>query len=529
MGKVASQLYDKIFGRRQQSQSPKSIQKRRYAAAKHDRLNSTWQTFNESANFILSTDVAPLRARARETCANTPHGKTFLSKVRSNVVGPQGLRLQVKAYKADRKTLDIALNKRVELAFWNWGHRETCSVSGKLDWIGAQRLFVTQLARDGEVLVRKIRAKNPYGFALKFLDVSYLDEYFTVNLSNGNRVIMSVELDADDRPIAYWLTTPATESIFRPDREPHRVRVPASEMIHAFLISDDESQTRGVTWFHGSLMDSRNLNKYKEGVITSARAAAMSFGFLIPTAADDVPVLDGDETEAGQEKQIEIDWKPAGITETPAGYDFKQFDPKQPTQNHDAFYKSILADIAAGLDLPYFSLSGDLSNVNYSSARIGQLEERDVWRSLHQFVASVFCRPVYHEWLRSAWANGMLDLTAGQFAEVMNPTFRGRGWKYTNPKDEAEADVMGLQNNLETLSDVLAEKGVDIVDHFETIRAERDLAKQYGIDLIYVTKTTATESPDPKAGEGDSTAKQPAKTNAGRGYTNGLHPELYEN
>jgi lambda family phage portal protein len=509
MSKLSARIYDKVFGSRQVPATTKHV--RRYAAAKHDRLNSTWSLFPESQNFIASQDVRPLRARARDMSHNAPHFRKFLDMVRSNVVGAQGLRLQVKAYAGDGKTLDVELNKRIETAFWMWGHQETCTLSGKMDWIAAQRLFVTQLARDGEVLVRKIKAKNPFGFALKFIDVSYLDELFTVNLTNGNRVIMSVEIDGNDRPVAYWLTTPPTEIIFQPDRNPIRVRVPAEEIIHAFLISDDESQTRGVSWFHASLLDGRNLHKYKEGVITSARAAAMSMGFLIPTVPDEGSLPDLEDVE-GEQKQVEIDWKPAGMTEMPAGYDFKQFDPKQPTQNHEAFYQSMVRDVAAGLGVNYFSLQGDMSSVNFSSARVGYDEERAMWRGLHQFVAAVFCRPVYHAWLRSAWASSAIDVTPEQFQQVRNPTFRGRGWPYLEPVKDITASVMALQNNLMTLTDALNERGIDPIDHFETIQSERELAKRYGIDLVYVSKVTATDSTAPNAGEGDSTDKPGTQT-----------------
>jgi capsid protein len=94
-----------------------------------------------------------------------------------------------------------------------------------------------------------------------------------------------------------------------------------------------------------------------------------------------------------------------------------------------------------------------------------------------------------------------------------------RGWRYVDPQKEIGADVEGLANNIKTLTGVLAEQGIDIIDHFETIKQERELAKKYGIDLVYATKVTATETADAKAGEGDSTdtTKPPAK----RELTNG--------
>jgi lambda family phage portal protein len=493
----------------------KKPQKRQYAAARLTKQNADWTTVPWSANYDLYRNLRILRARARQMAKDAPHFKKFLGMVRTNVIGPKGLKLQSRARLADGG-LDTALNKRVEEAFWAWSFAENCSASGKLDWMAAQNLFVTQLARDGEVLVQHVR-QGPFGYQLKFINVDYLDETFTQDLGNGNRIIMSVEIDANDRPVAYWLTTPASDINFTRGRARHRTRVPASEIIHAFLVFDDESQIRGVTWFHAGLLEGKNLEGYKNGVITSAKMAALNMGFLQREVPDEVE-FSGADDEEGREQVIDIDVRPASFTELPVGTTLAQFDPKQPTQNHTEFKKGILADLASAFGLCYFSLAGDMSAVNYSSARVGLGEERDIWRSLQDFVAANLCRGVYHEWLRAASLSGKLKLTAKEFAEVMNPMWRPRGWRYVDPQKEIEANVSALENKLTTWTDVLAEQGVDITEHFETIKAEQELAKQYGIDLTAVTKTTATE-PGPTDPNADT--KTPPATDSGRGYTNG--------
>src|SRR6185369_5100642 len=135
----------------------------------------------------------------------------------------------------------------------------------------------------------------------------------------------------------------------------------------------------------------------------------------------------------------------------------------------------------------------------------GLSESRDIWMALQDFVSTMFCREVYHAWTIAAMLNGALKITAKDFREIQNPTWRARGWQYINPKDEVEASTTALQNNLATLTGELAEQGIDIIDHFETIQQERELAKKYGIELVYVTKTTATETAptDPNADNAD--------------------------
>jgi lambda family phage portal protein len=244
----------------------KATHKRLYSGANVNRLNKDWTTIPYTANHSLYRDLRILRARSRDMCANSPHFKKFLDMVRSNVVGAKGLQLQVRARKV-RGKLDTVLNKLVAEIFWQWGMPETCTVTGKLDWIGCQRLFVTHLARDGEALVQIVTPKeNPFGFALKFWNVDYLDETYNEELSEGRRIIMSVEIDANDRPIAYWLTTPASDINFSRGRARTRTRIPAEQIIHSYLV---RMKSRKSAASRGSMRPCSPA-----GICTSTKAAS---------------------------------------------------------------------------------------------------------------------------------------------------------------------------------------------------------------------------------------------------------------
>jgi lambda family phage portal protein len=501
--KIAERVYEWWKG-----EKPAAAQ-RSHAAGKVNRLNSGWTTQPEGANYALRVGTKVLRARARQMCGDAPHFKKFLKMVRTNVVGPHGLRLQVKAYMPDGKTLNADLNKKIETAFWNWGHKETCTLSGKMNWKAAQRLFVTHLARDGEVLVQKIRgAKNRFGFSLKFWNVDWLDEMYNDTLPSGNRVIMSVEIDADDKPVAYWLTTPSTEMMFTKRRDRTRTRVPAEAMIHAYLVTEDESQARGLTWFHAVLLQGKSMASYVEGVVTQARMTAMSLGFIEedPAIAEQMG-YDGGETATGDERVPEIDFTPGGFTTLKPGQKATQWDPKQPTQNHAEFKQSMEADLATGLDLHYFSLSGDMAAVNYSSARVGLGEERDLWREIQDFVAEMFCREVYHEWLTEAMLAGEIRLTNRDFREVQDPKFAPRGWGYVDPLKEINAASIAIENGLSSYTRELADRGIDLPDHLDELEQERKLFAEKGIPYGIPDKA-APASSDTSQPEGDTTDEE---------------------
>lgn len=506
--KLSQRLYEAIW-----PPQPKG-HKRGYQAARVNRLNQNWTTYPTGANHERRQDLAVLRARARQASRDDPHLSKFLALIRSNVIGPNGIMLQSRARNMAGE-LDVKLNKRVEESWWQWSHAETCTLSGKLNFKGVQDLAVTQFACDGEFLIEMVSgADNPFGFSLKCWDVNWLDETYNETLPNGNRVIMSVEIDANDRPVGYWLTTPASEFNYTSRRERTRTRKPAENMIHGFLIHDDETQTRGVTAFKAVLLTAKNYHGYNEGVITSARVSANSFGFVKQALADGEEYT-GEENDEGGVTLPMIDSSPLSINLLNPGMEFQQFDPKQPTQNHAAFSKTILMELAAGLGVPYFYLAGDMEAVNFSSARVGLDDARDIWKGLQDFISTTLCRSVFHAWAKQAFLNGALKMSRHEFDEIQNPVWRARGWKYIDPTKDIKADVERLRNRLATPSEILSEQGIDYVDHLERWKADVKLAAQYGVDI----ETLYTE-PKMLAAE-QTNSDPPPEDQPTRGYLNG--------
>ena len=97
------------------------------------------------------------------------------------------------------------------------------------------------MVRDGEVLIRHIRnAENPFGYSLQLLEPDFLDEeYNTTNSDNGNRIVMGVELNNFNRPEAFWCFQGPDhlyDDLSYGVGKSGRVRIPAADMLHIFLI-----------------------------------------------------------------------------------------------------------------------------------------------------------------------------------------------------------------------------------------------------------------------------------------------------
>lgn len=512
-----------------------TTQKRSYAAARPTRLNSGWTVTPTGANYETQVSLSTLIARSREAARDYLHIVNYLRLMRANVIGQKGIGLQSRARIQNGKykgTLNVDLNNRVEEAWWEWTHAENCTVSGRLDWKGVQDLVVTQCERDGAFLIQMIDADNAFGFALKLWDVTWLDPTFNETLAQGNRVIMSVEIDADNTPVAYWLTTPASEINYTDRRTRTRTRIPADQMIHDFPNRVDESQVQGIPGVAAAVLPAKNAYSYEESVVMASRFATNQIAILKNTMPDAEADWEGAENDDGSPNHPLIDSAPLSITPVLPGWDMQQFKPEHPTQNHPEFTKKLDMKIAAALGVPYFLLIGDWEAVNFSSSRGGLGEFRERCKDYQAFIATTLCRRVFHAWLRRAMLSGKLSLTPEEYREVQNPMWQPRGFDYVDPKKDVETDILQLQYRLKTPSQIALERGEDYLDQLERWESDKRLAAGKGIDIdtIYAQpkQLTAGDKPDedddgkkPKGKSDDNEDDESRGLLPPAGYTNG--------
>lgn len=467
----------------------KKIGRRNFNAAQTNRLTSDWVTSPISINQSLRGNLRKLRERSRDAARNDPYAKKYFGLIRSNVIGAGGINFQIKTDN-DTRLKNLAVD--IEAKFKIWSRKDFCTVTNKLSWIESQRLFVTKLARDGEVLIRKIYDKNnPFGFSLKFYDAGWLYENMYGTAANGNQIIMGIEVDRNDKPVAYWLTPPIGDWMIR-DRQV--IRVPAAEIIHAFLVLEDETQARGIPWLHASLLKLNMLDGYEEAELVGRRVGASNMGFFSPPF--DAENQD-DEDEDGEKIDLIEEFEPGILKELPPGYSFHEFNPKHPDSTADSFKSTVLGGVAAGADVAKHSITGDMSQVNYSSARIAMLDERDFWQTIQQFVIGNFCQPVFEDWLKSAMLNNQVNLTAKDFERIKFPSWFPRGFSWVDPEKEAKADVLAIEKGLLTVTEVLAEKGQDLEEFLKIRQKEQQLFEQFGIEYPKNDKNQPPENNPP--------------------------------
>jgi lambda family phage portal protein len=151
----------------------------------------------------------------------------------------------------------------------------------------------------------------------------------------------------------------------------------------------------------------------------------------------------------------------------PAGWTPHLIDPQHPVQAYADFVKAKQREISAGLNISHFSLTTDLTEVNYTSSRTGLLEDRCYYMSLQNFLISRFLTPIFRKWLAYNLKSGLLyvgttkALPFEKYNKFAMHTWIPRRWQWVDPEKEVNAYLKAIDNNLISKQRVMAETGLD--------------------------------------------------------------------
>ncbi len=456
---------------------------RRFDIAQHDVLTAGWEATNVSADTDLASAVETARGRARNLCNNNDYARKFLQMVANNIVGPDGFMLISQA--ADLGQPDKSAQDLIESGFFRWATRGTCEITGAFGFNGLLRMIVKAVARDGEALVRKLRGRkiNAFGYALQLLDIDRLPVTLNLKLSNGNAIVMGVEINSYGQPVAYHLHTSHPGENTWMDPAGNRLeRVPAEDVFHLF-VADRPEQRRGITWLHSAAWRLEMLGKFESAAVAAARKGAETLGFF--TREDGLAPGVGEQSGADEimgSGPCSFDVLPPGVTVAP-------YDTKYPSELFGVFRKDSLRGIASGMGVAYNNLSNDLEGVNYSSIRAGMLEERDHWMVLQGWLIETFLEPLFQDWLKYALLAGQLAYPNGSVLPLAKlekfsmHRWQGRRWSWVDPEKDVAASVLAISNGLKSPQRVAAEMGVDIEDVLSEIARFQAMAKEKGVTI----------------------------------------------
>ena len=458
----------------------KKKSKRHFTGTNSGRLFNDWKASSSSPDAEL-VNLNIMRNRTRDLARNNPIVQRYFQILKQGVVGNQhGFKIMVHSRDSDG-TLDDFANDLIEFRWYN-NFAVNPEVSGKFNLLDIYNMILEGLIRDGEVMLQLIR--QPTGLKLKFLEPDYLDSRLNKDLTNNREIKMGVEIDTlTEKPLGYWLTnSPYAQSL--PDTQlTNSTRIPAEDVLHIFQ-PQRFGQTRGYPYKLASTMTAiKWLQDFRLSELVASKAAASKMAFIrTPTGEENVAdtYLDEDGYMPA------MNFEPATIDVLPHGTDIEFANWNHPNTNVENFDKAMLRTIASGLGVSYASLSNDLTQTSYSSARVGLLDERDGFKMLQTFIIEHFCKPVYKAWLEQELTTGNINLPIDKYDKFADPIeFSARGYHSVDPLKEMQSNQLGLNNGLLTIQDVLNQSGKELSQHFSELDQQAALADKFNIDLAY--------------------------------------------
>jgi len=452
-----------------------------------------------SANADHSADSRMLRARARSLVQNNPYAAKALSCLVANVVG-EGILPASRA--TDEKT------RAVLDALWlKW--MQVSDADGGTDFHGLEAQAYRAMEQDGEVLVR-LRARKredglPVPLQIQILEIDYLDSLKNGKGTQGGDIISGVELDALGKVVAYWLHDTHPGDLMRnfsASQGLQSKRYTADRIVHLFA-PDRPGQARGITRFAPVIARMRDLAIYEDAELSRKQNEALMSVFVSGDGADFAVQRPGDarsETDAKAALGNLGTLQPGAIMAT-NGQTVTFADPKAAGGYADYIRMQLYA-IAAGTGVTYEMLTGDLSQVNFSSARMGMLEFRRAaeQRQWHVLVPRLLA-PVWRAFVDAAVLAGEIP-RADYSVEWTTPK-----WDYVNPLQDVKADTAEVASGLASLSEKLRKRGYQPDAVFKEMGEDYQRLKATGaLEMVKLLLTSGKSPEDDEAAEDESAA-----------------------
>ncbi len=450
------------------------------------RANDSWQRF----------DMWRVRNRSRQLERGNPWCIAFKRNMLNNVLGFKGFHWKPNVVTSKRfgdtseGDPDEMANILIKAVIDEFGKKQNMTTRQKLSRRLVDRLLLSRLIFDGEIILQKRRGfpGNDFNFSWQIVNPDYLDQNLNRVEPNGNITKMGVEFEGTWKyPVAYWLLHRRPNDFFYnyTDLNQQRyIRVPAEEIIHLFLCTEDDEQTRGWPWIFSAVVTLFRLGKYQEAALVNAAIGAsrgVYFEKEFPEGFNGDPREMFDEDEA----DMVLDLPQGSALELPWGVRAKTVDMRYPDAEFKDFSNAMLLTSGAAFGTSYATTTGDLSQANFVSSRLGQIEEQEYYKFIQEYLVENLKAPMYDEELYRSILAGKLRLPISRFEKFNKVEFTGRRWKFVQPVDDMRAAELKLNNLTTSISDVIAETTQeDTEEVFRKIQKDNELMKKYGLTRV---------------------------------------------
>ncbi len=388
----------------------------------------------------LFEELDQVRGWCRDVAQTTSAGRQFLRELAINLACDGTPFVKSKATDNDGRELK-RLRKEIEMKFKKWMmDSRRCDYCNEWDYRGLIEQIVYHLATDGECFV-VTHGSADSRLQLQLVDPARCPIYYHSDAATGqSRVVMGVGFDSNDRIANYWFTDDPTRygsayTFYSQITDGRAMMMPARRVLHVKQPSLVR-QVRGLPLLLPALRDLSSSDRFQAAAIKHAQAGASNLAIITQGEGE----LGGSDEPDDQGMYVEELDEGVRSLNAPPGTNAQTFPSRFPDTAFNPFIESVRHSIAGGLGVPYHKLFSDLSGVNYSSARAGELNYGQYLRSLCLALNQTLHQPVYRRWLARAFKAGDIEMPEGvDFDYLAQVEFGSSNLEVLDPVKNAQA------------------------------------------------------------------------------------------
>lgn len=440
-----------------------------YDSGSRGRMNMNWNPSVSADENRIRAEREMILARARDLERNSDVAEAIINAFERNVVGA-GMVLQARVpqeFVDSEKT-----NKNIEELWKEFSKAENCDITASQSLEEIEEMLVRRYVVDGGILIIKVYT-NDADFPFK-LQVREVDELTPLISSNGdNRVIDGIEIDSYGKPIAYHFKK------IKGNQPVHgeSIRIDAKDVIY-WRQKKSPRQVRERSLLATAINRIKDANQFIEAVSVKERVLAC-LSVFIKKGTPSGSVGRGVSTAGKGTNYDGMSLSPGMIGELNPGDEVQTVIPAGQASNTREFITTLIRLIGSGLGLSYETVSRDMSNVNYSSARQGLIEDRKTYKKMQRSMIRTVLTPIYLEFLDAMFLTDQLSVRdyVKHRKSYTNHVWIPPGNTWIDPLKEVNANKAALESDQDTLARICAERGEDWRDVVKQRSEEKKLIK----------------------------------------------------
>lgn len=467
-----------------------------YDAGGWDRLNANWRVFNESADVTDRYSRNTVRARARDLERNSDLMNALVGSYKRNVFGA--------GYRLRAGSEDDELNQEIERLWKLWCKKQNCDVTGTQSFDAMMRMAIQRKKIDGGILL--LKRYTPDGFVpfkLQALEVDELDATATAPKTKNGKVVGGIEYSPYNRPVGYYIQQYSLDGI----TAANPIYVKAKDVIFYFS-KNRPSQIREMSDMTPTVARIRDTNEFMRSISVKERILACLSVFIkhMPPGIDGAPGRPRPTGSGAAKGAGAYDYQ--GKTLTPGmiqylnpGDEVEVVNPSGQATDATSYIKQAIRLIGSGQGLSYETVSRDMSESNYSSARQGMIEDELTYLEDRAQLMEVMDE-IYETFVISLALAGKIH--PKNFWERKEDYLKHK-WiqapkKWIDPLKEANANKTSLNTGQKTWADLAGENGRDWKEQINEMAEIIAYGEEKGIDMGGVIFGNQKTSPYQGAG-----------------------------